>query len=168
MNRLPFAYRALPGLLLGLTAGAVIADEASETIAEAIPGTRISSTSPTVIDGLYEVVAGKNVLYVDKTGRYLWPGFGQNLRVLQWIIGRCRGEADAVDTAIGYLPAAGSISSDGLSMRDGDMDTLLTVDKRSWSNEMRSFSEYLEQYGDRVPDELHRQLHDVTARLGEE
>lgn len=74
MTRLPFYFLALPILLLGFTAGAVLADEASESIAQAMPGTRISSTSPTVIDGLYEVVAGKNVLYVDKTGRYLVVG----------------------------------------------------------------------------------------------
>ncbi|MEL7447699.1 MAG: phosphoenolpyruvate carboxykinase (GTP) [Pseudomonadota bacterium] len=104
----------------------------------------------------------------DKEGRYLWPGFGENLRVLEWIVARCKGEADAVDTAIGALPQAGAINTDGLELQDGDMETLLSVDANAWREEVDAFGEYLEQYGDRVPEEIRAELARTRSRLVEE
>ena len=103
----------------------------------------------------------------DKDGRFLWPGFGDNLRVLEWIVARCEGKADAVETAIGALPAAGAINTDGLTLQDGDMDTLLSVDKAAWLQEMEAFSEYLEQFGERVPEQVRAELNRTRGRLRE-
>ncbi|MEM9055969.1 MAG: phosphoenolpyruvate carboxykinase (GTP), partial [Pseudomonadota bacterium] len=102
----------------------------------------------------------------DAEGRFLWPGFGENLRVLEWIVKRCDGEVGAVDTAIGALPEPGAINTDGLSLRDGDMSTLLSVDRAAWLSELDGFGEYLAQYGDRVPDALRRELKHARERLG--
>ena len=90
----------------------------------------------------------------DNSGHYLWPGFGQNLRVLQWILDRCKGGADARETAVGYLPRRKDLNIRGLNMDPEALDGLLAVDTEGWREEMQGIAEYLAQYGDRVPTEL--------------
>jgi phosphoenolpyruvate carboxykinase (GTP) len=90
----------------------------------------------------------------DTDGRFLWPGFGDNIRVLRWIIDRCEGRVDAAKTPIGYLPYAEDIDISGLDIEDTDLQTLLSVDSQSWQVEMSAIGDYLKEYGDRVPQEL--------------
>ncbi|MCH8930179.1 MAG: phosphoenolpyruvate carboxykinase (GTP), partial [Proteobacteria bacterium] len=101
----------------------------------------------------------------DKDGDYLWPGFGENLRVLRWIIDRCEKRVDAVTTPIGLLPAAGDIDIEGLDIGPAVMQALLRVDHAQWSTEMAALSEDLARYGDRLPAELSRQLRMVIEDL---
>ena len=101
----------------------------------------------------------------NEKGDFLWPGFGENLRVLEWIIERCEGRADAEETAIGYLPHASDINTDNLDIRPETLDELLTVDTEQWQAEMTGVLEYLESYGDRLPEELKRQQKMIADAL---
>jgi phosphoenolpyruvate carboxykinase (GTP) len=101
----------------------------------------------------------------DESGRFLWPGFGENLRVLKWIIDRCEGRVDAAETPIGFLPHADDIDVRGLDMQDGDLTALLTVDGQAWSEEVDSISEYLGGYGDRLPEQLRTEQRKIARSL---
>jgi len=101
----------------------------------------------------------------DADGRFLWPGFGENLRVLRWIIGRCKGTADAVETPIGYLPTPTEIDLRGLDVSPATLNQLLAVDDLQWTEEMESISEYFDGFGDRVPAELRTTLDKVLDTL---
>jgi len=101
----------------------------------------------------------------DDDGRFLWPGYGENSRVLKWVFERLDGTADAVKTAIGYLPAAGSLDTTGLDVSDADMDALLSVDVEGWKAALPQFEAHLAQFGDRLPAELTNQLQQLTAAL---
>ncbi len=95
----------------------------------------------------------------DKDGNFLWPGFGENLRVLRWIIERCENKVGrARETPIGLLPNPEDIDVNGLDVTEDTMETLLTVDAGQWQAEMQSVAEYLDEFGERLPDEL-RQEH---------
>ena len=98
-------------------------------------------------------------------GRYLWPGFGENSRVLEWIFERCAGRGAAVPTAIGYLPAPGAIPSDGLEVAEDDMAELLRVDSEEWKAEVPLIAEYYSQFGNRLPTVLAAQLDALASRL---
>jgi phosphoenolpyruvate carboxykinase (GTP) len=101
----------------------------------------------------------------DADGRFLWPGFGENLRVLRWIIDRCKGQADAVDTPIGYLPKVDGIDLDGVDVAPETLAELLAVDHASWREEMEAMRDYLADYGDRVPAALTAELDKVLTTL---
>ena len=101
----------------------------------------------------------------DESGRFLWPGFGDNLRVLRWIIDRCEDRADARETPIGFLPHPEDIDVSGLDMEPGDLDVLLAVDPQAWAAEMEAIGEYLQEYGDRIPDRLKAEYNDIQRRL---
>ncbi len=98
-------------------------------------------------------------------GKFIWPGFGDNLRVLRWVLERCKGEGDAVETPIGYLPAAGAIDTTGLKVSAEVMEELLAVNPAQWREEFTSIREYVESFGDRVPQGLLDQIADVESRL---
>ena len=108
-----------------------------------------------------------NWFRTDDEGNFIWPGFGDNMRVLLWILARCAGEVDAVETAIGYVPKAEDINIEGL---DGiTVDTikeLLTVDVASWKDDVANIREFYAQIGDHVPAELHDELAALEKRLG--
>ncbi|MBQ4110501.1 MAG: phosphoenolpyruvate carboxykinase (GTP) [Clostridia bacterium] len=102
----------------------------------------------------------------DENKKFLWPGFGDNLRVLNWIVDRCEGKADAVETAIGYLPKPEDINIDAL---DIDMDTLkeiLTVDKEIWKEELKGIKEFFDKFGSKLPEGIKEQYNNLEARLG--
>ena len=101
----------------------------------------------------------------DEDGRFLWPGFGENLRVLHWIIERCEGRVDAVDTPVGYLPRVQDINVNGLAIERADLETLTSIDAKAWKAEMDGIAEYLASYGDRLPAALAAQLKIVTEGL---
>ena len=107
-----------------------------------------------------------NWFRTDDEGHFIWPGFGDNMRVLLWILARCAGEVDAVETAIGYVPKAEDINIEGL---DGiTVDTirdLLSVDKESWLADIENIKEFYAQVGDRVPQTMYDELAALEARL---
>ncbi len=101
----------------------------------------------------------------DENGRFLWPGFGENLRVLKWILDRCNGRAEAVETAIGYLPRVEDLDIDGLDINRSDLETLTSINARQWQVEIEAIGEYLASYGDRLPAELRDELQIVADKL---
>ena len=101
----------------------------------------------------------------DNEGRFLWPGFGENLRVLRWIIDRCQGRADAVATPIGYLPKIDSIDVADLDIDEATLESLLSVNLEQWTAEMESIGEYLSTFGARLPAELQIEHDDVMQAL---
>ena len=107
-----------------------------------------------------------NWFRTDDEGHFIWPGFGDNMRVLNWIIDRCEGKADATETAIGYVPKPEDIDLTGLDM---DMDTLkgiLTVDHDVWVQEANEIEEHYKKFGDKLPKELRHQLDTLKKNLG--
>ena len=107
-----------------------------------------------------------NWFRTDDEGHFIWPGFGDNLRVLDWILARCEDKVDAVETAIGYVPKAEDINIEGLE--DVTLDTikdLLTVDKASWLEDVQNIKEFYALVGDRVPAEMYEELAALEARL---
>ena len=107
-----------------------------------------------------------NWFRTDDNGNFIWPGFGDNMRVLMWILDRCEGKVDAEMTAIGYIPKAEDINVEGLN--DVTLDTikeLLTVDKASWLEDVENIKEFYAQVGDRVPATLYDELAALEARL---
>jgi len=84
-------------------------------------------------------------------GKFLWPGFAENSRVLKWIFDRCNGTADAVDTPIGKVPADGALDTKGLDVNDADMKELLRVDTEGWKAEIPSIKEHYQSFGDKLP-----------------
>ncbi len=106
-----------------------------------------------------------NWFRTDDEGNFIWPGFGDNMRVLNWIIDRCEGKADATETAIGYVPKAEDIDLTDLDM---DMDTLksiLEVDKDVWTKEAEEIEEHYKKFGDKLPEELRVQLNNLKNAL---
>jgi phosphoenolpyruvate carboxykinase (GTP) len=101
----------------------------------------------------------------DEQGRFLWPGFGENLRVLRWMIERCEGRDTAVKTPIGYVPGPGDIDETGMSMAPDAMRTLLAVDREPWLRELDEIGNYLHSFGDHLAAPLADQQKRVTAEL---
>jgi phosphoenolpyruvate carboxykinase (GTP) len=101
----------------------------------------------------------------DDDGRFLWPGFGENARVLAWILDRVDGEAEAVDSALGMLPAPGSIDVDGIDLADGDWERLFAVDREAWAREADGVEAFLDTFGGRVPPAVTAQLEELRRRL---
>jgi phosphoenolpyruvate carboxykinase (GTP) len=99
----------------------------------------------------------------DDEGHYLWPGFGENSRVLEWALGRLDGSTAAVPTAIGNVPAPGSLNTDGLELSEEDIAAALRVDAAEWRAELPLIGEWLDTFGDRLPAVLRAEL----AALGE-
>jgi len=108
-----------------------------------------------------------NWFRTDADGNFIWPGFGDNMRVLLWILDRCEGKVDAVETAIGYVPKAEDINIEGLE--DVTVDTireLLSIDNASWKEDVANIKEFYAQIGDHVPAEMYEELAALEARLG--
>jgi phosphoenolpyruvate carboxykinase (GTP) len=99
-------------------------------------------------------------------GRWLWPGFGENSRVLKWIIQRLSGDAKAVTTPIGYLPAPGSLDLDGLDISWADLDLLLTVDTQAWKLEAEHIPEFFRTFHKHLPARLWELHAELVSRLG--
>jgi phosphoenolpyruvate carboxykinase (GTP) len=101
----------------------------------------------------------------DADGRFLWPGFGQNLRVLIWMIDRVKGRAGARETPIGLVPTPDSINLEGLDLSRTDVDTLLRVDRDEWAAEVPDMRAFFERFGDRMPVPLTRALDSLAQQL---
>ena len=99
-------------------------------------------------------------------GHFLWPGYGENSRVLEWVFKRCSGAGDAVSTPIGLVPGAGALSTEGLGLPAEDLDELLEVDVAGWRNDLSSIRDYYDSLGERMPAELLDELGQLEKRLG--
>lgn len=101
----------------------------------------------------------------DQDGKWLWPGYGDNMRVLAWIFGRCEGTAAATETAIGYVPTVEGIDISGLAVTKEDIAELVKVDKALWKDELDLIKEQQAALGERLPNELRLQVEQLEARL---
>jgi phosphoenolpyruvate carboxykinase (GTP) len=102
----------------------------------------------------------------DEAGSFVWPGFGENSRVMKWIVERLDGTAEGVETPIGILPTRAALDTAGLQLSDGELDLLLTVDKEVWREEAALIPGHLNTFGDHAPKELWDEYRALTARLG--
>jgi phosphoenolpyruvate carboxykinase (GTP) len=100
-------------------------------------------------------------------GKYVWPGFGENSRVLKWICERLDGTAEATDTAIGRVPTKAALDTDGLDISDESLDLLLTVDAETWREEAALVKPHYERFGDHLPAALWDELDSLNQRLSE-
>jgi len=118
-------------------------------------------TSADKLPRIYQV----NWFRKDAAGKFLWPGFGENSRVLDWIIRRLEGDADAVETPIGNLPAEGSMYLEGLGLSDEQTAELFAVEPKTWIDEAELTEQYYAKFGDHVPAKLNAQLAALRERL---
>lgn len=106
-----------------------------------------------------------NWFRVDEDGHFIWPGFGDNLRVLEWILKRCDNEVDAVETAIGYVPKPEDINIEGLKDFDEEkLASILKVDNAKWAKEAAGVEEFYKKFGDKLPQELRDELNGLEER----
>ena len=106
-----------------------------------------------------------NWFRLDDEGHFIWPGFGDNLRVVEWILKRCSGEVDAVETAIGYVPKAEDINLEGLDFSIDTLKSILEVKNDQWMKEAEGIEEFYKKFGDKLPQELKDQLAGLKDRL---
>ncbi|MDD4316461.1 MAG: phosphoenolpyruvate carboxykinase (GTP) [Clostridia bacterium] len=106
-----------------------------------------------------------NWFRTDENGKFIWPGFGDNMRVLDWIISRCEGTVDAVETPIGFLPKPEDINLEGLDFPMEKLEQILDVDKATWLNEVADITEFYKKFGDRLPRELTKQLKELKKKV---
>ncbi len=102
----------------------------------------------------------------DAAGKFLWPGYGENLRVIAWMLERCSGKANAHDTPIGFLPGTADLNLKGLDVSAAAMSELLAVDKVQWRAEAKEIRSYVDEFGQRVPDALRAEIDALEQRLG--
>ena len=98
-------------------------------------------------------------------GRFLWPGFGDNARVLDWIIRRIEGEVPAVESPIGLLPRIADLNLEGLDVPEADLDELFSVDAEAWAAEADATDAFFDVFGEKLPDELRAELASLRGRL---
>ena len=102
----------------------------------------------------------------DDQGKFLWPGFGENSRVLAWVFRRCDDQAEAEETPIGLVPTKDAIDTDGLDVNEEDMALLLEVDREDWKLELPAIHQHFARFGERLPEPLREQLSALEERLG--
>ena len=106
-----------------------------------------------------------NWFRTDDDGKFIWPGYGDNMRVLMWILGRCDGSAEAVETPIGYEPRPCDIEREGLDLSEETVAELLSVNKELWRQEACGISEFYKKFGDKLPKELSEELETLKKNL---
>jgi phosphoenolpyruvate carboxykinase (GTP) len=99
-------------------------------------------------------------------GRFLWPGFGENVRVLKWILERVEGGGAARETPVGYVPARGALTMDGLTLPAETTDELMQVNPQDWDQELEDTKEFFQKFGDRMPREILEEHEKLAGRLG--
>jgi phosphoenolpyruvate carboxykinase (GTP) len=102
----------------------------------------------------------------DDDGKFIWPGFGDNIRVLAWMFGRCEGDAEAEDSLLGLVPAQGEIDVDGLNVTEDDMLELRSVHPDDLREQIPQMKQHFAQFGDRLPDQIRRQMDALEEQLG--
>jgi len=121
------------------------------------------ATTPEKLPRIYYV----NWFRKDAEGRFVWPGFGENSRVLQWVVARLDGRADAEKTPIGLVPTRDSLDLEGLEIADDRLELLLTVDRDTWQEEAALIPAHYERFGEHLPAELWAEYRELVARLSE-
>ena len=111
------------------------------------------------------VIANVNWFRTDDEGHFLWPGFGDNLRVIRWVLERAFGEAEAVESEIGYLPRVEDVDISGLDMSRDALAELLSVDKELWRAECEGIREFYARFGDKLPAKLMEELEKLENNL---
>jgi len=122
-----------------------------------------AKADPALLPRIYHV----NWFRKGEDGKFLWPGYGENSRVLKWVFERVTGTAEAVETPIGRVPAAGALDLSGLKLAEGTMERLLRVDVEGWSAELPQIRDHLEKFGDRLPQGIRTELAGLEQRLQE-
>ncbi len=107
-----------------------------------------------------------NWFRLDEKDKFLWPGYGENLRVIEWIIERCKGNREAVETPIGYLPQPASLDMTGLDLSPETLEAVLSVNIPQWQEEVKSQGEFLDTIGSRLPVELRQEYEALAGRIG--
>jgi phosphoenolpyruvate carboxykinase (GTP) len=102
----------------------------------------------------------------DEDGNFIWPGFGENMRVLEWVFRRCDDEGETVESSVGLLPAADDLDTSGLDLSDEELKEILRVDDEAMKAQLPQVEEHLARFGDRLPDEITAQLEALKKRLG--
>jgi len=108
-----------------------------------------------------------NWFRTDKEGKFLWPGFSENLRVLEWILQRCNNKVGAVETPIGYVPYPADIDSTGLQLKSGVLEELLEVNRPEWREELKGIKDFFKQFKKDLPKELWAEFESLQKRLKE-
>ena len=121
------------------------------------------ATAPDKLPRIFQV----NWFRKDGDGTFLWPGYGENSRVLEWVIRRVEGKADAVKTALGLAPAPGALNVDGLGLTDSQLAELFAINPETWVAEAELTQEYFARFGDHLPAALHDELDQLRARLAD-
>ncbi len=111
-------------------------------------------------------IYGVNWFRKSEKGEFLWPGFGENMRVLEWIFNRVSNKVGATETAIGFIPRAEDLNCEALNLKPEILERLLSVDKKEWASEVAQQPEVLKSYGERVPKALWEQHQELKERLG--
>ncbi len=106
-----------------------------------------------------------NWFRTDDEGKFIWPGYGDNMRVLMWILGRCEGSAEAVETPIGFEPRPCDIEREGLDITEETIASLLSVDKELWKQEAECITEFYKKFGEKLPQELSAELETLKKNL---
>ncbi len=106
-----------------------------------------------------------NWFRVNSGGKFVWPGFGQNIRVLRWMIDRVHGRAEAVRTPLGFLPTPAALGAEGLSLSKEEWNLLLSVPREEWLEQAKKEEQFLGQFGDRMPSELIEEQRAFLRRL---
>jgi phosphoenolpyruvate carboxykinase (GTP) len=106
-----------------------------------------------------------NWFRVDERGKFIWPGFGENMRVLKWVIDRCGGTGGAEESPIGRLPAPGSLDTGGLNLSAVSLRTLLQVDNEGWLNAAKGQEEFFAKFGEHIPPEFLEERQALVDRL---
>jgi len=101
----------------------------------------------------------------DKNGKFLWPGFSENLRILEWIIDRCNGKADAEETPIGYVPKLEDLNTEGLDLPRGALEELFRVDREEWLADIANQEVFFDKFGDKLPAEIKEECEALKKRL---
>ncbi|MDD5746812.1 MAG: phosphoenolpyruvate carboxykinase (GTP) [Candidatus Omnitrophica bacterium] len=107
-----------------------------------------------------------NWFRTDENGKFLWPGFGDNLRVLEWILERCNNTAGAVKTPIGYIPKVNEIDKRGLHLPKENMEKVFSISRKEWREELKGIKEFFREFGEDLPDELWQEYKALKKRLG--
>ncbi len=108
-----------------------------------------------------------NWFKVDENGKFLWPGFGENLRVLEWILDRCNHKVEARETPIGYLPQPSDLDLTGLNLPSGALERLLEINNQEWLEELKGIKVFFKQFKKDLPEELWQEFQALSARLKE-
>jgi phosphoenolpyruvate carboxykinase (GTP) len=102
----------------------------------------------------------------DAAGKFLWPGFGENLRVLSWILDRCAQRINAVETPIGFMPGPSDLNTQGLNITPAALEELTAVPREAWRQEVAELRAYLRDFGARLPAQMTAEVDALSARVG--